>query len=137
MATPCVAPFGSAGILRKCYYGDTWHAPRSGGRLHEGVDLIGAEGLLLYAVTDGTITRKYIDTPGSLAGNGLRLTRPDGTYFLYFHLSDFAPGIDVGSKVKAGDVIGYNGNTGNSSPPHLHFEIRRNRTPKDPVVYLP
>ncbi|NQY57254.1 MAG: peptidoglycan-binding protein [Ilumatobacteraceae bacterium] len=107
----------------KCYYGDTWHAPRSGGRLHEGVDLIGAEGLLLYAVTDGTITRKYIDTPGSLAGNGLRLTRPDGTYFLYFHLSDFAPGIDVGSKVKAGDVIGYNGNTGNSSTPHLHFEI--------------
>ncbi|MEM8621553.1 MAG: peptidoglycan-binding protein [Actinomycetota bacterium] len=110
----------------RCYYGDTWHAPRPGGRLHEGVDLIGAEGLLLYAVTDGTITRKYIDTPGSLAGNGVRLTQPDGTYYLYFHLSDFAPGIDVGSKVKAGDVIGYNGNTGNSATPHLHFEIHPN-----------
>ncbi len=110
----------------KCFFGDTWHAPRPGGRLHEGVDIIGAEGLLLYAVNDGTITRTYVDTPGSLAGNGVRLTQPDGTYYLYFHLSGLAPGIEVGTKVKAGDVLGYNGNTGNSATPHLHFEIHPN-----------
>ncbi|MEM9513837.1 MAG: peptidoglycan-binding protein [Actinomycetota bacterium] len=110
----------------RCFYGDTWHAPRPGGRLHEGVDIIGAEGLLLYAVNDGTITRTYVDSPGSLAGNGVRLTQPDGTYYLYFHLSGLAPGIEVGTKVKAGDVLGYNGNTGNSATPHLHFEIHPN-----------
>ena len=58
-----------------------------------------------------------------MAGNGLRVAQDDGTYFTYLHLSDFAPGIEVGTKVKAGDIIGFNGNTGNSSTPHLHFEI--------------
>lgn len=107
----------------RCWYGDTWHAPRGGGRLHVGVDLIGAEGLYLYAVVDGTITKRFHDVPGGLSGNGLRLTAPDGTYFTYLHLLDVAPGIKIGTKVKAGDIIGFNGNTGNSATAHLHFEI--------------
>ncbi len=94
-----------------------------GGRLHEGVDIIAAEGKLLYAVVDGTITKQYWDAPGALAGNGLRVAQDDGTYFTYLHMSGFAPGIAVGTKVKAGDVIGFVGNTGSSSTPHLHFEI--------------
>ncbi|NDI01735.1 MAG: hypothetical protein EBY57_08070 [Actinobacteria bacterium] len=106
-----------------CGYSDTWHAPRSGGRLHLGVDIIAPEGKLLYAVADGTITKIYTDRPGSLAGNGLRLTMDDGTYFFYAHLLSFADGIEVGTKVVAGQVIGKNGNTGNSGTPHLHFEI--------------
>ncbi len=106
-----------------CWFGDTWHAPRPGNRLHVGTDLIGAEGLLLYAVVDGTISKLYWDQPGALAGNGLRVAQDDGTYFTYLHLSGFAPGIEVGTKVKAGDVIGFNGNTGSSATPHLHFEI--------------
>ena len=106
-----------------CGYSDTWHAPRSGGRLHLGVDIIAPEGKLLYAVADGTITKVYTDRPGSLAGNGLRLTMDDGTYFFYAHLLSFAEGIEVGTKVVAGQVIGKNGNTGNSGTPHLHFEI--------------
>jgi murein DD-endopeptidase MepM/ murein hydrolase activator NlpD len=106
-----------------CGYTDTWHAPRSGGRLHLGVDIIAPEGKLLYAVADGTITKIYTDRPGSLAGNGLRLTMDDGTYFFYAHLLSFAEGIEVGTKVVAGQVIGKNGNTGNSGTPHLHFEI--------------
>jgi peptidoglycan hydrolase-like protein with peptidoglycan-binding domain len=106
-----------------CGYSDTWHAARSGGRLHLGVDIIAPEGKLLYAVADGTITKIYTDRPGSLAGNGLRLTMDDGTYFFYAHLLSFAEGIEVGTKVVAGQVIGKNGNTGNSGTPHLHFEI--------------
>ena len=120
-----------------CAFGDTWHAPRGGGRLHVGTDLIGAEGLLLYAVVDGTISKKYWDQPGALAGNGLRVAQDDGTYFTYLHLSDFAPGIEVGTKVKAGDIIGFNGNTGNSSTPHLHFEIHPGGGPAiNPYPYL-
>lgn len=107
----------------RCYYGNTWHAARSGGRVHEGVDLIASEGNLLYAVVDGTITKQYWDSPGALAGNGLRVAQDDGTYFTYLHMSGFAPGIEVGTKVKAGDVVGFVGNTGSSATPHLHFEI--------------
>ena len=61
-----------------------------------------------------------------MPGNGLRLTMKDGTYFFYAHLLSFADGIEVGSKVKAGQVIGRNGNTGSSGTAHLHFEIHPN-----------
>ncbi len=110
-------------IQGQCYYGNTWHAARGSGRLHEGVDIIAAEGKLLYAVVDGTITKQYWDAPGALAGNGLRVAQDDGTYFTYLHMSGFAPGIKVGTKVTAGDVIGFVGNTGSSATAHLHFEI--------------
>lgn len=105
-----------------CWFTDTWMAPRSGGRKHEGVDIIAKTGNLIYAVVDGTITRQFWDRPGSLGGNALRLTAADGTYFHYAHLSAFAEGIGVGVSVIAGQVIGYVGSTGSSSTPHLHFE---------------
>ncbi len=110
-------------VQGKCWFGDTWHAPRSGNRKHEGVDIIAAEGNLLYAVVDGTVSKQYWDYPGALAGNGLRVAQDDGTYFTYLHMSGFADGIGVDSVVKAGQVIGYVGNTGSSATPHLHFEI--------------
>ncbi len=106
-----------------CFFIDTWGAARSGGRRHEGVDIIGAAGLEIYAVVSGTITRMYHDRNTTLTGNGLRLTAPDGTYYFYAHLQGFADGISVGTEVTAGQVIGYNGSTGNANTPHLHFEI--------------
>lgn len=105
-----------------CSYTDTWHAPR-GNRLHLGVDIIGAEGLLIYAVADGTITKTYSAGKDALTGNGLRLTTADGTYFFYGHLQRLADGIAVGTQVKAGQVLGTNGKTGNTNTPHLHFEV--------------
>lgn len=109
-------------VLGPCFFADTWGAPRSGGRRHEGVDIIAKTGTPVYAVVAGTITRQFLDQVGSLGGNALRLTAPDGTYFHYAHFSTFAEGIKVGSVVRAGQVIGYVGSTGNSSTPHLHFE---------------
>ncbi len=106
-----------------CWFGDTWHAPRGGGRLHEGLDIIAAEGKQLYAVVDGTITKQYVDYPGALSGNGVRVSLPNGTYFTYLHMSAFADGIGVGVPVKAGQLIGYVGETGNAATPHLHFEV--------------
>ena len=105
-----------------CWFTDTWHAPRSGGRRHLGVDIIAPRGKAVYAVVDGVITRTFTDRPGSLGGNALRLTAPDGTYFHYAHFSSFADGIELGSEVVAGQIIGYVGSTGSSSTPHLHFE---------------
>jgi len=105
-----------------CSFSNTWHAPR-GDRKHLGVDIIANEGNLIYAVADGTITRVYNTATSTLAGNGVRLTTADGTYFFYGHFQKVADGITVGTRVKAGQVIGYNGKTGNTSTPHLHFEI--------------
>lgn len=105
-----------------CWFTDTWLAPRSGGRRHQGVDIIAPSGKAVYAVADGTITRVFLDRPGSLGGNALRLTAADGTYFHYAHFSAFADGIELGSDVVAGQIIGFIGSTGSSSTPHLHFE---------------
>ena len=113
---------GAFPVEGPCHYGDTYGFPRSAGRQHLGVDIIAAAGKQIYAVTDGTITKVYVDYPGSLAGNGVRLTMADGTYFFYAHMLAVADGIGVGSKVKAGQVIGTVGSTGNSGTNHLHLE---------------
>jgi len=126
--TTTPAPSGPAVVptvfpmLGPCWFSDTWKAPRSGGRHHEGVDIIAKSGTPIYAVSNGTITRIFLDRPGSLGGNAVRLTASDGTYFHYAHLSAFAEGTSLGATVVAGQVIGYNGSTGSSSTPHLHFE---------------
>jgi len=110
-------------VQGKCWFGDTWQAPRGGGRLHEGLDVIAPKGNLLYAAVTGTISKMYYDFPGALAGNGLRVQADNGTYFTYLHMDTFAEGIAVGTAVTAGQVIGTVGSTGNSATPHLHFEV--------------
>lgn len=119
LGLPQISVFPSQG---RCSFIDSWHDERSGGRLHIGVDIIGPKGLALYAVTDGTITKMY-GAESKLSGNALRLTAADATYFFYAHLDSFAPGITVGSAVRAGQIIGYMGATGNAGNSHLHFEV--------------
>ena len=105
----------------RCNFSDTWGQARSGGRSHEGTDVIGPKGLALYAVVDGVIAKTYVGA--SNGGNAIRLTAPDGTYFYYAHLDSFAPGIAAGVPVRAGQIIGFNGASGNAGTPHLHFEV--------------
>jgi len=98
-------------------FGDTWGAPRSGGRLHQGVDIIGERGLPIVAVVDGFAQQRV----NALGGNTVWLTGTDGNKYYYAHLDSWA---SLGS-VTVGTVIGYLGDTGNAkfSVPHLHFEI--------------
>ena len=107
-------------VQGRCSFSNTWQEAR-GTRQHEGVDIIAPKGNLIYAVVDGTITKVYNNA--SLTGNGVRLTQPDGTYFFYAHLDTIAPNITVGTAVKAGQILGTNGATGNTTTPHLHFEV--------------
>ena len=116
-------PLASFPVPTTCKFWDTWGAPRSGGRKHEGVDISASSGTAIFAVQDGRITRRQADFPGSRAGNAIWLTAASGTYYFYGHMSSFANGVGVGSPVRAGDVIGYVGSTGNSTIPHLHLEI--------------
>lgn len=105
-----------------CYFIDTWMEPRGTDRKHEGVDIIANRGQEVLAVADGTITKVYTADTAKLSGNAVRLTMADGTYFFYAHLDTFAPGVAVGAKVAAGQVIGTVGSTGTTTP-HLHFEV--------------
>lgn len=115
-----IAQFPAQGL---CHYDDTFGDPRSGGRTHEGVDIIAPRGKYVYAATDGRLTRQYLDSAASLTGNGWRLTRADGSVYLYAHLDSFASGLTVGSVVTAGQIIGTVGDSGNAGTPHLHFEV--------------
>ncbi len=111
-----------------CWFSDDWGDPRGAGRRHEGTDLFAAPQSYVYAVVDGTLTRRTWDQPGQRSGNAWWLTAADGsgTYYFYAHLADFAPKLSVGSRVEAGEIIGFMGNTGNSAFPHLHFEVHPN-----------
>jgi murein DD-endopeptidase MepM/ murein hydrolase activator NlpD len=117
-------PLDVAPVRGTCRFANSWDASRGGGRAHVGVDLISPSGTPVVAVANGTLTRR---TQGAaLSGNAWWLTTSTGTYFFYAHLSSFASGLSVGSRVQAGDVIGYVGATGNAVSPHLHFEIHPN-----------
>lgn len=108
-----VCPTGRSPVA----FGDTWGAPRSGGRRHQGVDMIGATGTPLLAVVDGFAEART----NELGGTTIWFSGADGNKYYYAHLDRYGT---LGA-VRAGDVIGYMGQTGNArdSVPHLHFEI--------------
>ncbi|HAP76854.1 MAG TPA: hypothetical protein DCR14_12310, partial [Acidimicrobiaceae bacterium] len=104
--------------------------PRSGGRIHQGMDILATLGQEVYAMKAGTLTiQTFANSGGSsgLSGNLWRLSASDGTgdYYIYAHLSAFAPGLSKGSVVQQGQLLGWVGDTGNAGPGnyHLHFEI--------------
>lgn len=94
-----------------------WGFPRSGGRFHEGNDLFAARGTPVVAVAGGAAVQKV----GVIGGKQVKLTGTDGTVYYYTHLDQFG----VSGSVRAGQVIGYVGSTGNAagSAPHVHFEV--------------
>jgi peptidoglycan LD-endopeptidase LytH len=98
---------------------DTWGAPRSGGRTHQGTDIFGARGGDVFAIVDGTVEWT---TTGDTSGLFLSLRGNDGNTYWYMHLQDFVAG--AGSSVSAGQLIAHNGDTGNAqgATPHIHFE---------------
>lgn len=97
---------------------DTYGAPRSGGRSHQGVDMLAARGTPQAAITSGTIT--YAGYSG-LGGNVQYLAGDDGNTYMYVHQDQ---NIVTGGRVKAGQTISTVGDTGNAAgTPHLHFEF--------------
>lgn len=100
---------------------DSWGAPRSGGRRHQGVDIYASHGARVVSVVEGTILRM---SRSSLGGISLYLRGGDGSEYFYAHLAGYAS-ISPGQRVSAGQLVAYNGNSGNArgGPAHLHFEI--------------
>jgi murein DD-endopeptidase MepM/ murein hydrolase activator NlpD len=128
-------PVARANWLSVIEMGNDWHDPRF--RLidgkwqlvgfHEGNDIVAEEGTPILSATEGTV-----EAVGWTFYSGTRVgvRGSDGKYYFYAHLSEVAPGIQVGAPVQAGDVLGRVGNTGygppgreDQFPPHLHFGI--------------
>ncbi len=101
------------------------------GRMHEGIDIGAPEGTPIYAATGGTVI--YAGWEGGY-GNLTVIDHGNGLSTAYGHQSQIA--VSNGQVVARGQAIGYVGNTGHSFGPHLHFEVRVNGTPVDPLQYL-
>ena len=141
--TPAAAPApagagsasGSSCILERPYsYIDSWGAARSGGRSHQGTDVMAPHGARVFAIVNGVVSRESSSTNGGIQ---LYLQGDNGIEYFYAHLSGYAVG--AGTRVRAGQLVAYNGQTGNAryTAPHVHFEVHPGGgTPVNPYPYL-
>jgi murein DD-endopeptidase MepM/ murein hydrolase activator NlpD len=122
---------------------DTYGQSRSGGRSHNGTDLLAPRMTEIYALADGTVT--YVGT-NNLSGRNIKLDHGEGWESYYVHLNNdnvgtddgaapwslaVPPDIDEGVEVVAGQLIGWVGDSGNAegTTPHTHFELRKDGKP--------
>ncbi|MGI9667528.1 MAG: M23 family metallopeptidase [Acidimicrobiia bacterium] len=129
---------------------DSWGARRSGGRRHQGTDIMSPRGTPILAVSDGTVEEFGTHR---LSGYFVRLDHGNGTKTTYMHLNNDLPGTDdgeggswtafyptltEGQEVAAGQIIGYVGDSGNAegTQPHVHFELRLDGEKTNPFPYL-
>jgi peptidoglycan LD-endopeptidase LytH len=113
---------------------DDFGAPRSGGRTHQGNDMLAPFGTPIHAAQTGRFTKNF----NGLGGIGAIVYADGGDYTYYAHLEGYS-GVPDGAHVAAGTVIGYVGNTGDAQggPPHLHFEYHPGGgAAVDPYPYL-
>lgn len=105
---------------------DTYTQSRSGGRVHNAIDIMAGRGTPVVAAAPGTVEKLFFSQGGGGVTAYVRST--DGLWIYYYaHLQDYAPGLREGQKLGQGDPIGTVGSTGNANPagPHLHFAIHR------------
>jgi hypothetical protein len=100
--------------------------------MHEGVDFAVPQGTPVYAAADGVVTGAR---PNGGYGNWIRIDHADGAATVYGHLSRFAPRLKPGASVVRGELVGFSGNTGRSTGPHLHFEVLSDGKPVDPLAH--
>ena len=110
---------------------DTFDQARSAGRSHDAIDIIAPRGTPVLAAGDGEIVRLFTSERGGLTI--YQLAPDDQTVYYYAHLDRYADGLDAGQSIRAGDVVGYVGDTGNAVPGnyHLHFAVWVTDDPKN------
>ena len=119
-------PFGPSALPLEPAYGGYPH-------FHTGIDLVEPFASPIYAADDGVVALVGVSSSGY--GNYVVIAHSGGLDTLYGHLS--AALVKVGQPVTQGQPIGLEGSTGNSTGPHLHFELRINQKPVNPTPYLP
>jgi murein DD-endopeptidase MepM/ murein hydrolase activator NlpD len=100
-------------------------------RPHFGVDYAASTGTPVYTIGDGVVQTKAYQPAGG--GNFIKIKHNSVYTTTYMHLSKFEKGIQIGTRVKQGQVIGYVGATGLASGPHLDFRVFMNGSPVDPL----
>ncbi|RXJ84103.1 peptidoglycan DD-metalloendopeptidase family protein [Arcobacter cloacae] len=110
-----------------------WHPVLKRYRAHLGTDFAAPTGRNIYAAGDGRI--EFVGNKGGY-GKTIIINHQNGYKTLYAHQNAFAKGIRQGKNIKKGEHIGYVGNTGLSSGPHLHLGLYRNGTAIDPLTVI-
>ena len=112
-----------------------WFEPAYGGykHFHTGIDLVEPFGSAIYAADDGVVVLVGSTTSGY--GKYVVIAHAGGFDTLYGHLSSIL--VKAGQRIAQGTPVGLEGSTGNSTGPHLHFELRIGQKPVDPTPYLP
>ncbi|HJN40107.1 MAG TPA: M23 family metallopeptidase, partial [Chloroflexota bacterium] len=95
-------------------FSDSWGEPRSGGRKHDGIDIVARSRTPVLAPEAGTVSFRW----DSIGGRSFYLVAADGDFYFGTHLRSYG----TEGEVEAGEVIGYVGRTGNAVGSHLHFE---------------
>ncbi|HVD45810.1 MAG TPA: peptidoglycan DD-metalloendopeptidase family protein [Candidatus Limnocylindria bacterium] len=119
-------PFGPSHLVLEPPYGGYAH-------FHTGIDLVEPFGSPVYAADDGVVA--LVGSSSSGYGRYVVIAHSGGLDTLYGHLSTTL--VKVGQMVNQGQTVGLEGSTGNSTGPHLHFELRIKQQPIDPTPYLP
>lgn len=121
--------------VRVAQVGDSWHAPRSGGRQHEGQDIFAGRGTAVRSATEGYVVRVG-ESP--LGGKTVWVAGAGARSYYYAHLDSYAPGLAAGDYVTQESVLGYVGTTGNAAggAPHLHFGVYSAGGVIDPLPLL-
>lgn len=128
-STPAIRPWKTGWLTSNFGYR---HSPFTGLReFHKGLDVAAPTGTPIYAPADGTVT--YSGTRGRL-GKAIIINHGHGLTTRYGHCSDLER--KKGERVKRGDVIARVGNTGRSTGPHLHYEVRLHGVQVDPKKYI-
>jgi len=99
--------------------------------MHTGMDFTASIGTPIHATGNGQVSK--VEMNGRGFGNNIIINHGYGYQTLYGHMSRIA--VKMGQKINRGDIIGYVGNTGSSTGPHLHYEVHKNGTPVNPINF--
>jgi len=130
---PAIQPVANKNLKRlSSYYGYRTDPIYKVRKFHPGLDFSAPIGTAVYSTGDG----KVIEVKKSRRGYGNKIIIDHGYGYktMYAHLNKFK--VKKGERVKRGQVIGYIGNTGKSTAPHLHYEIRKNEKKVNPIYYF-
>ena len=130
-SVPAILPISSTKIKRIGHFGMRRHPIYGIWKLHEGTDFTAKKGTQIHATGDGIV--EGVKTSKRGYGNQILINHGFGYKTRYAHLSKFL--VKEGQKIKRGDVIGLVGNTGLSTGPHLHYEVRKNGQAIDPINF--
>ena len=127
---PFVIPFDATGIASE--FGTIRTTPTRGMYTHKGVDFLGPVKGVVWADQDGIVIEK---NRYAFSGNTVVIDHGCGVFSLFFHLDSFSADIEIGQKIKKGNPVGRMGMTGFADGYHLHWEMRINNIPVDPIEW--